>query len=320
MTPIEKVLGPVGPGPGGHWGSPEPIAVQTSGLTKHYGKVTALNDCTIAVPEGRISALIGPNGAGKTTLLRLLAGLARPTSGQVIVNGVTPHQAPSFLADIGYLAQEIPLYRRLTAEDHIRAGAHLNPRWDGESVRERLTGLKIPLNRPVGKLSGGQRAQVALALILAKRPRLLLLDEPVAALDPLARKNFLGLLADGVAAGGLTVILSSHLVADLERVSDHLIMLAASRVQLCGDIDDLLAEHRILVGPSKDITALQRSHRVVQATHTTRQTTLLVRLNGPVVDPAFQASEVSLEELVLAYMGEDAPPALTHLTSVGEEQ
>ena len=172
----------------------------------------------------------------------------------------------------------------------------------------------------MGKLSGGQRAQVALALILAKRPRLLLLDEPVAALDPLARKNFLGLLADGVEAGGLTVILSSHLVADLERVSDHLIMLAASRVQLCGDIDDLLAEHRILVGPSKDTTALERGHRVVQATRTPRQTTLLVRLNGPVVDPAFQASEVSLEELVLAYMGEDSPPTLTHLTSVGEEQ
>jgi ABC-2 type transport system ATP-binding protein len=236
------------------------------------------------------------------------------------VNGSRPRQDPAFLADIGYLAQEIPLYRRLTAEDHIRAGAHLNPRWDGESVRERLTGLKIPLNRPVGKLSGGQRAQVALALILAKRPRLLLLDEPVAALDPLARKNFLGLLADGVEAGGLTVILSSHLVADLERVSDHLIMLAASRVQLCGDIDDLLAEHRILIGPSKDTTALERSHRVVQATRTPRQTTLLVRLNGPVVDPAFQASEVSLEELVLGYLGEDAPPALTHLTKVGEEQ
>jgi len=320
MTPMEKVLGPVGPGPGGYGGSPGPIAVQTGGLTKHYGKVTALNDCTIAVPEGRISALIGPNGAGKTTLLRLLAGLARPTSGRVIVNGVTPHQDPAFLADIGYLAQEIPLYRRLTAEDHIRAGAHLNPRWDAESVRERLTGLKIPLNRPVGKLSGGQRAQVALAMILAKRPRLLLLDEPVAALDPLARKNFLGLLADGVAAGGLTVILSSHLVADLERVSDHLIMLAASRVQLCGDIDDLLAEHRILVGPRKDTTALERAHRVVQVTRTPRQTTLLVRLNGPVVDPAFQASEVSLEELVLGYMGEDAPPALANVTTVGEEQ
>ena len=299
---------------------PEPTAIDTSGLSKRYGKVIALADCTVSVPEGRISALIGPNGAGKTTLLRLLADLSRPTAGQVTVNGSAPRQDPAFLAGIGFLAQEIPLYRRLSAEDHIRAGAHLNPRWDAESVRERLTSLKIPLGRAVGKLSGGQRAQVALALILAKQPRLLLLDEPVAALDPLARRNFLGLLADAVAAGGLTVLLSSHLVADLERVCDHLIMLASSRVQLCGDIEDLLAEHQILVGPSKDTTVIERSHQIVQITRTPRQTTLLVRLSGPLVDPAFQASDVSLEELVLAYMGQDAPPALAHLITVGERK
>ena len=173
----------------------------------------------------------------------------------------------------------------------------------------------------MGKLSGGQRAQVALALVLAKQPRLLLLDEPVAALDPLARRNFLGVLADAVAMGGLTVVLSSHLVADLERVCDHLIMLASSRVQLCGDIEDLLAEHQILTGPRKDTTAIERSQRVVQVTRTPRQTTLLVRLNGPVIDPAFEASDVSLEELVLAYMGEESPrPGPAHLTTVGDEQ
>jgi len=295
--------------------------IATTGLTKRYGKVTALADCTISVPEGRICALIGPNGAGKTTLLRLLAGLSKPNAGQVTVNGAFPRQDPAFLADIGFLAQEIPLYRRLSATDHIRAGAHLNPRWDGDSVRERLTALKIPLDRAVGKLSGGQRAQVALSLILAKRPRLLLLDEPVAALDPLARRNFLATLADGVAAGGLTVVLSSHLVADLERVCDHLIMLSSSRVQVCGDIEDVLAGHRILTGPRKDTTSIERNHRVVQVTRTPRQTTLLVRLDRPgvpVIDPAFQASDVGLEDLVLAYMGEDAPPELTRLTAVGE--
>jgi ABC-2 type transport system ATP-binding protein len=296
--------------------APVTAAITTSGLTKRYGRVTALAGVTVDVPEGRISALIGPNGAGKTTLLRLLAGLSRPTEGQVMVNGSIPRQDPAFLADIGFLAQEIPLYRRLSAEDHIRAGAHLNPRWDGDLARERLTGLRIPLDRPAGKLSGGQRAQVALALILAKQPRLLLLDEPVAALDPLARRNFLAILVDAVAAGGLTVLLSSHLVADLERVCDHLIMLSASRVQLCGDIDELLAEHRLLTGPRKDTTAIERDHRVVQVTRTPRQTTMLVRLNGPIVDPAFEASEVSLEELVLAYMGEDAPPALAQLAPV----
>jgi len=296
-------------------------AIQTSELSKRYRRVRALSECTIAVPEGRISALIGPNGAGKTTLLRLLAGLTRPTAGEVTVNGGTPRQDPAFLAGIGYLAQEIPLYRRLSAEDHIRAGAHLNPCWDGESVRERLTALTIPLDRAVGTLSGGQRAQVALALTLAKRPRLLLLDEPVAALDPLARRNFLAILADAVAAGGLTVVMSSHLVADLERVCDHIVLLAASRVQLCGDIEDVLAEHRLLVGPRKDISAIERDHRVVQATRTARQITLLVRLNdGPVIDPAFEASDVSLEDVVLAYMGQDAPSAPAQLSSIGEKQ
>jgi len=250
----------------------------------------------------------------------LLAGLTRPTYGEMTVNGGIPRQEPAFLASIGFLAQEIPLYRRLSAEDHIGAGAHLNPRWDGESVRERLTALTIPLDRAVGTLSGGQRSQVALALTLAKRPRLLLLDEPVAALDPLARRNFLAILADAVAAGGLTVVLSSHLVADAERVCDHIIMLAASRVQLCGDIEELLAEHQLLVGPRKDTSAIERDHRVVQVTRTPRQVTMFVRRCGPVIDPAFQASDVSLEEVVLAYMGQDAPPARAQLNSIGDNQ
>jgi ABC-2 type transport system ATP-binding protein len=295
-------------------------AIRTAGLGKRYRRVHALSDCSITVPEGRISALIGPNGAGKTTLLRLLGGLTKPTTGEMTVNGGIPRQDPAFLASIGFLAQEIPLYRRLSAEDHIRAGAHLNPCWDGESVRERLTALTIPLDRAVGTLSGGQRSQVALALTLAKRPRLLLLDEPVAALDPLARRNFLAILADAVAAGGLTVVLSSHLVADAERVCDHIVMLAASRVQLCGDIDTVLAEHQMLIGPRKDTSAIERDHRVILLTRTPRQVTMLIRRNGPVIDPAFQASDVSLEELVLAYMGQDAPPALAQLTSIGDDQ
>ncbi len=292
-------------------------AIETRGLTKRYRRVTALSDCSIMVPEGRISALVGPNGAGKTTLLRLLSGLASPTSGEAAILGGVPRQDPAFLADIGFLAQEIPLYRRLTAEDHIRVGAHLNPRWDGESVRERLRGLNIPLDAAVGTLSGGQRAQVALALTLAKLPKVLLLDEPVAALDPLARRHFLGTLADAVARGGLTVVLSSHLVADIERVCDHLILLSASRVQICGDIDAMLAEHQVLVGPRKDTTAIARDHRIVQADHTARQTMMLVRLNGPVADPEWEAADVSLEDLVLGYMGADAAPALAELSTAG---
>ena len=294
--------------------------IETRGLAKRYRKVTALTDCNITVPEGRISALIGPNGAGKTTLLRVLSGLAKPTGGDVAVLGGTPRQDPAFLAEIGFLAQEIPLYRRMSAEDHIAVGAHLNPRWDAASVRQRLNGLNIPLDQTLGTLSGGQRAQVALSLTLAKHPRLLLLDEPVAALDPLARRQFLATLADAVAVGGLTVVLSSHLVADMERVCDHLILLAASRVQLCGDIDTVLAEHQVLVGPRKDTTAIEKAHTLVQATHTARQSTLLIRLGGPVVDPAFEAADVGLEELVLGYLGQGAPPAFAHLTTVGEDQ
>jgi ABC-2 type transport system ATP-binding protein len=298
----------------------DPAVIQTLGLSKRYRKVTALSEASITVPEGRISALIGPNGAGKTTLLRLLAGLARPTGGEVTVLASPPSQDPAFLADIGFLAQEIPLYRRFTAADHIGIGAHLNPRWDGASVRHRLEGLGIPLDQRVGTLSGGQRAQLALALTLAKRPRLLLLDEPVAALDPLARRQFLAQLAEAVAGGDLTVVLSSHLIADLERTCDHLILLAASRVQLCGDIDTLLAEHQVLVGPAKDTTAIERDHTVVQAVRTPRQTTLLIHRNGPVIDPAFEISDVGLEELVLGYMGQHAGPAPAHLTTIGEGQ
>jgi ABC-2 type transport system ATP-binding protein len=296
------------------------IAIETHELSKRYRRVSALTECSVTVPKGRACALVGPNGAGKTTLLRLLAGLARPTGGTASVLGGAPRQDPAFLAGIGFLAQEIPLYRRFTAEDHIRIGAHLNPRWDAGLARTRLEELRIPLDQRVGTLSGGQRAQVALALTLAKRPRLLLLDEPFAALDPLARRNFLGTLTAAMAeaAGDLTVVLSSHLVTDLERVCDHIILLAGSRVQLCGDIDALLAEHKVLVGPRKDTAPIERMHKVVQTAATARQSTLFVHLNGPVIDPAYQAEDVNLEELVLAYLGADEASAGKHLTTVGE--
>ena len=296
-------------------------AIQTNKLTKRYRRVTALSECSVTVPEGRISALVGPNGAGKTTLLRLLTGLSEPTAGAASVLGATPRQDPKFLSEVGFLAQEMPLYRRMTAEDHIKIGAHLNSRWDGELARTRLRELDIPLDRAVGTLSGGQRSQVALALVLAKRPRVLLLDEPVAALDPLARRHFLGSLTSAVAEaeGSLTVVLSSHLIADLERVCDHLILLAASRVQLCGDTEDLLASHKVLVGPRKDTSALEEVHTVVQQTTTAKQATLLVRLGGPLIDPAWQAEDVSLEDLVLGYMGASATPGHARLTAVYSE-
>jgi ABC-2 type transport system ATP-binding protein len=294
--------------------------IQTRGLVKQFRRVTALSDCDVTVPEGCICALIGANGAGKTTLLRLLSGLARPTAGEMSVLGGTPRQDPAWLAEVGFLAQEIPLYRRLSAEEHISIGAHLNGRWDAALVRDRMRSLNIPLDRAAGSLSGGQRAQLALTLTLAKKPRLVLLDEPVAALDPLARRHFLATMADAVADGGLTVVLSSHLLADMERVVDHLILLSASHVQLSGDIDALLAEHRVLVGPRQDTAAIASTHTIASAVHTARQTTLLIRGHAPVLDPAWESSGVGLEEMVLAYMGQDAAPAVSHLTPVGEEQ
>ena len=219
--------------------------IETSGLTKRYGRVTALSDCTVSVPEGRISALVGPNGAGKTTLLRLLAGLAAPTAGEAVVLGGAPRQDPAYLAEIGFLAQDIPLYRRLTARDHIGIGAHLNPRWDGESVRARLGGLKMPLDRPAGTLSGGQRAQVALALTLAKQPRLLLLDEPLAGVNPSLRETITEHLIR-LRADGLTMLMVEHELAAVDRCCDSVIVMAAGRVLAEGTMREMRANKEVV--------------------------------------------------------------------------
>lgn len=280
-------------------------AVQTKGLGKRYGSFWALENCNISVPEGSVSALVGPNGAGKSTLLKLLVGLSTASNGDSEVLGKAPQQHEDFLSDIGYLAQEIPLYKNLNAADHIRMGAHLNKRFDEKFIRKRLEELQIPLNRPVGKLSGGQRAQVALALALAKKPKLLLLDEPVAALDPLARHDFLSSLAQAVADGGLTVVMSSHLLADLERVSDHVIVLAAGKTQLCDDIETTLNEHKLLVGPREHAAYLGEGINVIHETHTAKQSSLLVRLEKSAQIPKhWQQHEPNIEEIILAYMGQ----------------
>jgi len=280
-------------------------AFETAGLGKRFGATWALQDCTLRVPEGRVTALVGPNGAGKTTLLRLLVGLAAPSAGTVAVRGRAPDGSEEFLSGIGYLAQDVPLYRRLSAADHLALGAHLNPRWDADGARERLAGLQVPLDRPLSTLSGGQRAQVGLGLALAKQPGLMLLDEPVAALDPLARREFLSTLSEAVADGGLSVMLSSHLLHDLERVCDHVILLSAAHVQLCADIDSVLATHRMLVGPRRPLSEVEPGLTVITATQTHRQTRLLVRTEGPVLDPAWEEAEVGLEDVILAYMGRE---------------
>jgi ABC-2 type transport system ATP-binding protein len=282
-------------------------ALQTTELGKRYGSRWALRDCTLAVPEGSVTALVGPNGAGKTTLLHLAVGLVDATAGDVrILGGSARTDAREVLPRIGFVAQDHPLYRSFTLAETLTFGRRMNRTWDDAYAHERIERLGLDPKQRVGKLSGGQQAQVALTLALAKRPELLVLDEPVASLDPLARREFLQALMEAVADGGLTVILSSHIVADLERVCDHLVILSRGRVQLCGPIDELLSAHRVLVGPRSDVDEVERVHSVIEQRHTERQTTLLVRANGHVYDARWQIAEVNLEDIVLAYLGSPA--------------
>ncbi len=283
-------------------------ALETTHLSKRYGRRTwALRDCTLTLPAGRVAALVGPNGAGKTTLLHLAVGLLQPSAGSVQIFGVSPTRMPKeVLPRIGFVAQDHPLYRGFSVADLLTMGRKLNPRWYQEAAMAHLNRLGIPLNRQAGKLSGGQQAQVALALALGKRPDLMLLDEPLASLDPLARRDFLRTLMDATAAEGLTVLLSSHILSDLERVCDYLIILSASQVQLAGDIEEIVRTHKLLVGPRADPSAVASIHNVVEESHTGRQTTLLVRVNGRMFDPSWEVQDVSLEDIVLAYLGQSA--------------
>jgi ABC-2 type transport system ATP-binding protein len=280
--------------------------LQTHGLGKNYGRRTALSDCTLDVPAGRVVGLVGPNGAGKSTLLNLAVGMLSPTSGTIEVLGGRPASGPAQLAKVGFVAQDTPTYAGLSIEDHLRLGARLNPGWDDALARERIERLGLDLKQQAGKLSGGQRAQLALTLGVAKRPELVILDEPIASLDPLARREFLQDLMEAVAEHEFSVVLSSHLVSDLERVCDYLIVLVASRVQLAGDLDTLLASHHRLTGARRDPATLPADQHLVAASHTDRQTTLLVRSEAPIYDPAWTVGQLSLEDLVLAYMGQPA--------------
>jgi len=281
-------------------------ALEAHGLGRRYGSQWALQGCTLDIPRGTVTALVGPNGAGKTTLLRLAVGLSRPSAGSVRVLGLDPRgEAAEALPRVGFLAQEHPLYAGFTVAEMLRVGRELNPGWDDEAAHERIRGLGLPLGKKVRSLSGGQRAQVALTLALAKRPELLLLDEPVASLDPLARREFLQSVLEVVAERELTVVLSSHILADLERVCDHLVILAAGRTQLVGSIDEIVASHRLLTGPRDEAEDVARMHEVVRESHVERQTTLLVRANGHVYDSQWTVHELDLEEIVLAYLGQD---------------
>lgn len=271
-------------------------------LGKRYKQRWALQNCDLDVPAGRVVGLVGPNGAGKSTLLNLASGMLTPTTGTIEVCGGRPATGPEQLAKVGFVAQDTPTYAALSIADHLRLGARLNPNWDAALAADRIRRLGLDPKQRAGRLSGGQRAQLALTLGIAKRPELLILDEPVAALDPLARREFLQDLMEAVAEHELSVVLSSHLVSDVERACDYVIVLVDSHVQVAGDIDDLVACHHRLTGPRRDPDTLPAGQHVITASHTDRQTTLLVRTGTAVHDPSWTVSPLGLEDIVLAYM------------------
>jgi ABC-2 type transport system ATP-binding protein len=284
-------------------------ALETEKLGRRYGTNWALRDCSLTIPTGKVVALVGPNGAGKTTLLHLAVGLLAPSTGTVHVFGQSPHErAKTVLPLIGFVAQDHPLYRNFTVEEMITLGRKLNPQWDDEGARARLRRKGIPLEQRVGKLSGGQQAQVALALALAKRPQLLLLDEPVASLDPVARREFLTTLGDAASGGEATVVLSSHIIGDLERVCDYLIILSASQVQLAGEIEPLRHIHKVLTVPRNEVARVAQEYTVtvIDADMLGRLADVLVRLDGTErqPDPTWQPRDATLEEIVLAYLSQ----------------
>src|SRR6201996_9363108 len=284
--------------------------IETTGLGRRFGRTWALRNCSLAIPAGRVTALVGPNGAGKSTLLNLAAGLARPTEGDVRILG-QPAGSLVALERVAFVAQNAPLYRFLPVRDMVHLARNLNPRWDQARADQRLAALGIPLTRKIGKLSGGQQAQVALTIALARRPEFLMLAEPLAPLDPLARHQFLASVMEAVAEDGISVLFSSHALTELERVSDHLVVLAGGRVQVAGDVGDLLATHRTLTGPAQEVGQLGPAFEVVTALSASAQAHVLARFRPPAAAPdGWQAHPVTLEELVLGYLREPDASAL----------
>lgn len=276
--------------------------LEAGGLGKRYGRAWALRECTLTIPAGHVAALVGPNGAGKSTLLNLATGLAEPSAGTITVLGGLPAGSAAALSGIAFVAQDTPLYKNMSVADMMHLTANLNRRFDRPYAQARLAELGIPLKRKAGKLSGGQQAQLALTLALARRPRLLLLDEPMAMLDPIARHDFMATVMTAMAADGVSVLLSSHVLAELERVADYLILLSRGSVQMAGEVEDLLACHRLLTGPAAEADRYTR-RPVVQISRGAAQAHLLVQATAEdPVPPGWEAHTVGLEELVLAYL------------------
>ncbi len=277
-------------------------AIEARNLSRAYGSHWALQDCSLDIPVGSITALVGPNGAGKTTLLGLATGMLRPTAGRIQVLGGVPGHGTAQLRKVGFVAQETPLYSGLSVADHLKLGERMNARWDAELAASRIRDLKLDPRRKAGRMSGGQRAQLALTMALARRPDLLILDEPVASLDPLARREFLASLAEATAGPQMSVVMSSHLVSDLERICDYLVVLVASRIQVAGPVTEVLASHHLISGPSVDRSALPGDAEIISAARNLGQTTVLLRAAAAPQHPAWTVTRPNLEDVVLAYM------------------
>jgi ABC-2 type transport system ATP-binding protein len=299
--------------------------IETAGLGKCYGKAWALRDCTVTVPEGHLAALVGPNGAGKSTLMNIVVGLSVPTVGAVTVLGGNPAGSPAGLDGIAFMAQDAPLYKNFSAAEMLHLTRNLNRSFDESYAKQRLAGLGIPLKKKSGKLSGGQQAQLALTLALARHPRLLILDEPLAALDPLARQDFMATVMTSMTDDGVSVMLSSHAIAELERMADYLVVLGGGELRIAGETDELLAEHRVLTGPAAHADRIAARLSPIQDRRAGAQAHLLVRNGGSAgeeaVPPGWEAHPVSLEEVILAYLrpaagGSPAPGPRVQLTEV----
>ena len=288
--------------------------VDARALGRRYGTTWALRDCDLTIPESHLVALVGPNGAGKTTLLNMIVGLTTPTTGRLTVLDGIPAGSPAALDDIAFVAQDMPLYRHLSVADTLHLTRNLNHRFDDAFASARLRDLGITDKQKAGKLSGGQQAQLALTLALARHPRLLVLDEPTARLDPLARHDFMATVMAAMAEDGVSVLLSSHVLAELERVADHLVLIARGLVRLDGPVDDLTARHRVVTGPVGQ--SFPAGWTAIGSTQAGVQQHLLVRVDSAVdpQPPGWEARTVGVEELAMAYL-RDAT-TLPHLAAV----
>ncbi|SEE89594.1 ABC-2 type transport system ATP-binding protein [Streptomyces sp. 2112.3] len=289
-----------------------PWAIEAEGLGKKYRRGWALRDCSFRLPAGHICALVGPNGAGKSTFLGTATRLVQPTTGTLKLFGV-PVSDPAVLQRVAFLAQDKPLYPRFTVAETLRLGRELNPRWDQALAERIVRSGKVPLSARIGTLSGGQRTRVAFALAFGKRPELLLLDEPMSDLDPLARHELSGLLMAEAAEHGTTVLMSSHMLAEMEVMCDYLLVLAEGRLRMAGQTDELVPAHLLVTGVAGDDGGvpeeLRRQHTVVESRVSGRQFSALVRPHGPLSD-SWDSLAPSLEEVLLAYLRSPDAPTL----------